>query len=62
VARDLRHLGVFLAETVPANVGTDDDPRCERALASRAETWGAQVAALAAEIEQAIGEPQDRGQ
>lgn len=59
VASDLRHLTVFLSETVPANVGAGDDPKWERALATRAEEWGVQVAALAAEIDQAIGETQE---
>ncbi len=59
VVTDLRHLCVFLSETVPANVDADGDLPMQRALATRAEAWGAQVAALAAEIEQAIGEPRN---
>lgn len=59
VATDLRHLCVFLSETVPANVDADGDRLMQRALATKAEAWGAQVAALAAEIEEAIGEPRN---
>ncbi len=42
VVTDLRHVGVFLAETVPTNIGGGDDSRWERVLATRAEAWGAQ--------------------
>lgn len=54
---DLRALGVFLRETVAEVSGASENERWERALAVKAEAWGAQLATLAIEIEQALAEP-----
>jgi hypothetical protein len=56
---DLRALGVFLRETVAEVSGAAENERWERALAVKAEGWGAQLAALAVEIEQAVAEPRE---
>ena len=55
-ARDLRYLEIHLGETVATNCEPGADPVVERRLTSRADTWAAQVAALAAEIEAAVTE------
>lgn len=55
-ARDLRHLEIHLGETVASNNEPGADPVMERRLTSRADTWAAQVAAIATEIEEAIAE------